>query len=112
VSTEQLSALLNRDAERLIRYYDAIFLLASTPDVAAGISANLPSPEVVYCARHGVTPLRKLRDELEAIRNVGGLVRGIVLWNAERPILPAPKELVTRTTRPRAREPRLAVASR
>jgi Mrp family chromosome partitioning ATPase len=112
VTTEQLVNLLQRDAERLIRYYDAIFLVASTADVAGGLSTNLPSPEVLYCARPGITPLRKLREELEAIRRAGGLVRGIVLWSAERPILPAPSELAARAPRPKAREPRLAVATR
>lgn len=96
VSTEQLVDLFNRDAERLIRYYDAIFLVAGPADVSAGLSTNLPSPEVLYCARPGITPLRKLRDELEGMRGVGALVRGIVLWNAERPILPAPRELAAR----------------
>jgi Mrp family chromosome partitioning ATPase len=112
VTTEQLVNLLQRDAERLIRYYDAIFLVASAADVACGLSTNLPSPEVLYCARPGVTPLKKLAEELEAIRRIGGLVRGIVLWSAERPILPAPSELAARAPRPRAPEPRLAVATR
>jgi Mrp family chromosome partitioning ATPase len=109
---EQILALLRHDADRLVRYYDAVILLAAVGDIATGLPATLPSPEVVYCARPGITPLRKLRDELEQIRAAGGLVRGIVLWNAERPLLPTPRELAARTKRGRVSEPRMAVAAR
>lgn len=109
---ERLLALVRQDADRLIRYYDAVILLAAVADIAAGLPAALPSPEVVYCAQPGITPLRKLRDELEQIRAAGGLVRGIVLWNAERPLLPTPRELAARTKRGRISEPRMAVATR
>lgn len=111
-SIEQLVALLRQDAERLARYYDAVFLLAAAEDVAAGIPAVLPSPEVLYCAQPGITPLRQLRGALERIRAAGGLVRGVVLWNAERPMLPMPRELTVRTRRSRPSEPRMAVATR
>lgn len=109
---ERIVALLRQDAGRLVRYYDAVVLLASVADAVAGLPAALPSPEVVYCAQPGITSLRKLRDELEQIRAAGGLVRGILLWNAERPLLPTPRELTASARRARTSEPRVAVATR
>ena len=46
-----------------------------------------------------MTSLRHLRDEIERIRASGGVVRGIVLWNAERPLLATPRELTMRRSR-------------
>jgi len=110
-STEELIALLQQDGSRLARYYDAIFVLADAEDVANGIPAALPSPEVVFCARPGITPLRFLRDQLERIRSAGGQVRGIVLWNAERPILPTPREITAKGRGGRATKARVALAT-
>ena len=110
-STNELIALLQQDGNRLARYYDAIFVLADAEDVANGIPAALPSPEVVFCARPGITPLRVLRDQLERIRSAGGLVRGIVLWNAERPLLPTPRELTSKGRRERTTKPQVALAT-
>jgi Mrp family chromosome partitioning ATPase len=109
---EEVITLLQRDAGRLIRYYDAVFLCAPSAAVTAGLPAALPSPEVLYCARPGITPLRKIRDELQRIRDAGGMIRGIVLWNAEQPLLPTPRELAARTRSRRTSEPRVAVATR
>jgi Mrp family chromosome partitioning ATPase len=109
---EQVIALMRRDADRLARYYDAVLLTAAVADAAAGIPSALPSPEIVYCARPGLTPLRQVRQELEQLRSAGGLVRGVVLWNAERPMLPTPRELARSARGGRISEPRVAVASR
>ena len=72
---------------RLARYYDAIIMLAPADAVNAGLPAALPSPEVIYCAQPRTTPLRQLRDQLERFRSAGAVIRGIVLWDAERPVL-------------------------
>ena len=56
--------LVRDGSERFARYYDAVFLLAATIDVAAGLPAAAPAPEVVYCAQPGITPLRELREAL------------------------------------------------
>ncbi|HEU4995750.1 MAG TPA: hypothetical protein VFT29_13075 [Gemmatimonadaceae bacterium] len=92
----EIAALLRRDAGRLSRYYDAIFVLARPQEVASGLPATLPAPDVVYCAQPGITPLRNLRTNLQRIRASGGQVRGVVLWNAPRPLLPTPRELTSR----------------
>ena len=102
VTPENLIELLRKDAARLARYYDAIVTLARANVVAAGLPGVLPSAEVVYCAQPGLTPLRGLRKELDSIRAGGGIIRGIVLWHAERPLLPTPREL---TPRGRAERP-------
>lgn len=92
----EIAALLRRDAGRLSRYYDAIFVLARPQEVASGLPAALPAPDVVYCAQPGITPLRNLKANLQRIRASGGQVRGVVLWNAPRPLLPTPRELASR----------------
>lgn len=111
VPVQELIALLNQDCTRLARYYDAIFLVAAAKDVSLGLARALPSPEVIYCAQPGITPLRKLRDQLDGIRAVGGSLRGIVLWEAERPLLPTPRELITGTPRAQPKAHRRAVAT-
>jgi hypothetical protein len=108
---EQLIALLQQDNSRLARYYDAIFALAPADVVALGLASALPSPEVVYCARPGITPLRVLRDQLDAMRASGAIVRGVVLWNAPRPLLPTPRELSSKSRAKRASEPQVALAT-
>ena len=92
-------------------------LCAAAPvaTVASDLPKALPSPEVLYCARQGLTPLRRLRDDLRAIRAAGGLVRGIILWDAPRPILPALREAAGRTARRQSVEhenDRFAVAAK
>ena len=110
-SAAEIIALVREGAERFGRYYDAVFLLASAADVAAGLPAALPAPEVVYCAQPGITPLRQLRAALQKIRASGGVVRGIVLWHAERPLLPTPRELTGKRRPAHKPEPRVAVAT-
>ena len=102
--------MLQRDSSRLARYYDAVFLVASVAMVSAGIPAAVPSAGVIYCAQPGVTPLRHLRTQLEAIRSGGGVIRGVVLWDAERPLLPTPRELSS-SRRGKAPKREVAVAA-
>lgn len=110
-STTELIQLLEEDGARIARYYDAIFALAASEDAANGLASALPSPDVVYCARPGITPLRLLREELDRIRGSGGLIRGVVLWNAERPLLPTPQELSSKTRQTRPPKPEVALAA-
>jgi hypothetical protein len=102
-SPAELTALLQQDGSRLARYYDAIFVLMNSEYAANGLPAALPSPQVVYCARPGITPLRHLREQLERVRSAGGVVRGIVLWNAERPLLPTPREIASKSRKGKGR---------
>lgn len=110
---DRVIALLRDDAMRLARYYDAIFLVAAPPLLEAGLPAALPSTDVIYCVQPGITALKQLKAQLSGIRDAGGTIRGLILWNAERPLLPTPKELARRTgTRERKRaESRVPVGS-
>jgi cellulose biosynthesis protein BcsQ len=82
-----IHALLSRDATRLARYYDSVILIAPPDNIAAGLASSLPSPEFLYCVQPGSTPLHQLREQLDAARAAGAVVRGIVIWDAERPDL-------------------------
>ena len=97
-------SVLSRDGDRLGRYYDAIVVLATPEIITGGLPSALPSTDLIYCAQPTLTPLRALRTELEQLRAAGADVKGIVLWEAERPILATPREL-TRSPRAKAAEP-------
>ena len=109
-AAEHVIEMLRRDSSRLARYYDAVFLVASVDLVSAGIPTAVSSPSVIFCAQPGLTPLRQLRGQLEAIRAAGGVVRGVVLWDAERPMLPTPRDLAS-IRRERSNKPEVAVAA-
>lgn len=97
IDAEAAVALLKRDAARLARYYDAVVVVASPEMIAARLAEALPSSELVYCAQPGVTPLRELREELNRFELAGAKIKGLVLWGAERPVLPAQRELAKRS---------------
>ena len=105
VNAEEAVALLARDADRLARYYDAIVVLAPPEIIATGLASALPGPDLVYCAQPSLTPLRGLRAELDTLRMAGSEVRGIMLWEAERPILATPRALAENARRRPAPEP-------
>jgi Mrp family chromosome partitioning ATPase len=86
-SFQAVSALLQHDAERLARRYDAIVLVSAAEQVQNGLPSVLPIPDVVYCVRAGQTPIAVLRRALDDIERTGGRMRGIVLWRAPDPIL-------------------------
>lgn len=102
-----VTALFQRDSARLARYYDAIFVVAAPAQLAAGLPAALLAPDVIFCAQPGITPLRWLKDQLEAITAAGGVIRGVVLWNADRPLLPPIKELASAAERESRRQERV-----
>jgi hypothetical protein len=79
--------LLQRDAARLARRYDAVVMVAAPEQVAAGLAAALPIPDVVFCARAGQTPVAELKKRVEEIARGGGTIRGVVLWDAPDPVL-------------------------
>jgi Mrp family chromosome partitioning ATPase len=79
--------LLQRDSARLARRYDAVVMVAAPEQVAAGLAAALPIPDVVFCARAGQTPVADLKKRVEEIARGGGTIRGVVLWDAPDPVL-------------------------
>jgi Mrp family chromosome partitioning ATPase len=111
ITPQQFATLLKQDALRLARYYDCIIVLASVADTAEGIPAALPSPEIIFCAQPGITPLRQLRAQLERMRTSGGTVRGVVLWQAERPLLTSPRDESPPTVRTKRPEQEAALTA-
>jgi Mrp family chromosome partitioning ATPase len=107
-NVQALRDLLVRDGSRVARYYDAAFAVVSTEQARSELVPALPSAEVVYCARPGFTSLRYLTEQLDAIRTAGTRVRGVVLWNAERPMLPAQDRPKAPQSRARGPQPALA----
>jgi Mrp family chromosome partitioning ATPase len=87
VPIEDLRALLQRDITRLSRHYDAIILVSSIEQVLGGLPTALPIPDVLYCARVGLTPIAELKRAINKIEDTGAHSRGIVLWNAPDPVL-------------------------
>jgi hypothetical protein len=87
VPASELRQLLERDASRLVRQYDAVVLVSSADQVSEGLAAALPIPDVLYCVRTGQTPIWQLRQAIEEIDRSGARTRGIVLWNAPDPSL-------------------------
>ena len=84
---EELKTLFQRDIARLSRRYDAMVLVSSPDQVAAGLPTALPIPDVLYCARAGLTPVAELKKSLEDLEAAGCRVRGVVLWDAPDPAL-------------------------
>ena len=93
VSGVLLFARTSKAAARLADRYDGIIFLADPATVKAGLPAQAKALAVVYCAQPGVSPINALSKELGEIRESGGIVRGVILWNSDRPMLATPREL-------------------
>lgn len=98
LSPDELAGFAATHLGRLARYYDAVIVIASGPQIKGGLPRKLPSSELVYCVQPGITPLPQLRDELDLMRDAGAVVRGLVLWAAERPVLAVRREGARRLT--------------
>jgi Mrp family chromosome partitioning ATPase len=85
VPVEEITAVLHRDGEVLSKRYDAIVVVSALDQVLSGAAAALPIPDVLFCARAGLTPIAELKRSLEAIEQSGANIRGIVIWNAPEP---------------------------
>ncbi len=91
--------LLRKDGARLARHYDAMIVVATIAQTAAGLPGALPIADTILCARIGHTRVRDLQAAIEAVRAAGGNPAGIVLWNAAAPVLPS-SERLARAQRP------------
>lgn len=70
---------------RMERRYDFIVITAPTSYVQRATNTIIPAPDVIVCARVGVTRLSELRADVRSLRGVGRVVHGIVLWDDETP---------------------------
>jgi Mrp family chromosome partitioning ATPase len=82
-----VTELLQRDATRLARRYDAVVVVTAPDQAVMGVPAALPIPDVICCARVGQTPIAQLKKLVEEIARSGGTIRGVVLWDAPDPVL-------------------------
>lgn len=99
LDSKQLTEMLRQEAPRLLRHYEAVVIVTSLEDAAAGLSAALPIPDTVLCARVGYTRIADLNLAIDRIRAAGGNPLGIVLWDAVPPALPSPQR-IARSPRP------------
>ena len=72
---------------RIARRYDLVVLLAGPNHVRRGDASILPAPDLIYCAQVGYTTLAALRAGAIALRGGGARIRGLVLWNADVPLI-------------------------
>lgn len=98
LSAAEISEFASTELLRLARYYDAMIVIGTSQQISDGLMKQLPSSELVYCAQPGTTPLPQLREELDRMREAGAVVRGVVLWAAERPVLSVRREGAQRLT--------------
>jgi hypothetical protein len=73
------------EIEHFRRRYDTV--ITSMPLSVHGTVSPLAIslPQALVCARAGVTPLRTLSRMIDALREQGVVVRGVVMWDAEDP---------------------------
>jgi Mrp family chromosome partitioning ATPase len=93
INLGEVTAFFQREGSRMARHYEAIVVVASIEQAAAGLPGALPIPDTVICARVGHTRLADLQHALDTIRSAGGNPLGIVLWDAPPPALPTPERL-------------------
>ena len=94
-NTREVTELFQREGARIARHYEAIVVVTSIEQAAAGLPGALPIPDTIVCARVGHTRMADLQRALDTIRSAGGNPLGIVLWDAAPPALPTPERLAT-----------------
>ena len=82
---------------RIARRYDLVVLVMARRDIQRGDGGVLPAPDVIYCAQLGVTTIAALRAGTKALRGAGARIRGLVLWNADVPLIQSKDLLAARS---------------
>jgi hypothetical protein len=108
----RIAELLRRDAARMGRHYDTVFIVASETTALSGLPGALPMHDVIYCAQLGVTRHAHLKNAIQSIRLAGGNPLGIVLWDDIAPMPIAPREAAAGIAPQRTAEMEALVASR
>jgi hypothetical protein len=83
----ELATLLRTDVARLSRRYDTIVTVLSNDQALGGLANEMPTAKLIYCVRLGETRIHELRKAAEAFRNAGLQPLGLVVWNADTPVL-------------------------
>ena len=95
----RVTELLRQESPRLLRHYEAVFVVSSVDQAVAGLPGALPIPDTVICARVGQTRIADVNVAIDRVRAAGGNPVGLVLWDALAPSLPSP-ERIARSQRP------------
>ena len=82
---------------RIARRYDLVVLVVSPEHVQRGDRSILPAPDLIYCARVGETNVASLRAGTERLRGAGARIRGLVLWDADVPLLQSREVLAAKS---------------
>jgi Mrp family chromosome partitioning ATPase len=82
---------------RIARRYDLVVLVTKPQLVQQTDRSILPAPDLIYCARLGETNIASLRSATAALRDVGATITGLVLWNADVPLLQSRELLAARS---------------
>jgi len=99
LDVNKVNALIRSEAARLTRHYEAIVIVSSVDQAAAGLPAAFPIPDAVICARVGHTKISDLNTTIDRLRASGANPLGIVIWGAAPPALAKP-ERIARAPRP------------
>jgi Mrp family chromosome partitioning ATPase len=83
----ELATLLRTDVARLSRRYDTIVTVLSSEQAIGGLPGEMPTAKLIYCVRLGDTRIHELRKSAEALRTAGIQPLGLVVWNADTPVL-------------------------
>ena len=81
---------------RIARRYDLVVLMVGPQHVRQGDGSILPAPDLIYCARIGDTAIEALSQGTQELRGAGARIRGLVLWNAEVPLIQSREVLAAR----------------
>ena len=81
---------------RMARRYDLVVLVAGPTHVRRGDGSILPTPDLIYCARVGHTTISALRAGADRLRGAGARIRGLVLWDADVPLIESRETAIAR----------------
>ncbi len=91
-------APMRHSLARIARRYDLVVLVVGPGHIRQGDRSILPAPDLIYCARLGHTTVDALRAGTDALRGAGARIRGLVLWNAEVPLMQSRELLAARSS--------------
>ena len=92
ISDAAVAERIRGDFARMERRYDLVVIAAPTAYVQRGRMSIIPGPDVVLCARVAHTRLARLKEEVEALRDMDLRIHGLVLWADDLPVIEAHDE--------------------
>jgi Mrp family chromosome partitioning ATPase len=101
---------VRRELARMQRRYDFIIITAPTSYVQRSASSIIPAPDVILCARIAHTSVAGLKSAVDSLRGADMRIHGLVLWDAEMPLLETREEMLGATRQSGAFQPELVTA--